>query len=148
MANIHDAAAYIISKFTSPLSTMQLQKLTYFSQGWVLALTGKHLFPEEFSTWKNGPVAYELHMKHKGKFQVDKWAAGDPTALTPEETHIVDQVVEIYGGLSGDEMSDLTHAPGTPWFETRQKSGKKDGEPGYERIPEQLIGDHFRSLQQ
>lgn len=40
-----DVSKYILAHFDQPISPHKLQKLTYLSQGWSLALTGQPIFP-------------------------------------------------------------------------------------------------------
>ena len=67
MAHVVDVAAYILECLGS-VSTMKLQKLTFYSQAYYLVEHGTPLFPEEFEAWANGPVAPDLFKRHKGEF--------------------------------------------------------------------------------
>lgn len=123
MTNVHNVAAYITQHFDSPISTMKLQKLTYFSQGWALAVLGKPLFTEEFEAWANGPVVYSLFTNHRGQFTVDDWSWGDASRLERSERRVIDAVLRNYGALSGAQLSDMTHRKGTPWSAARARAG-------------------------
>lgn len=46
MASIFDVSKYILAHFDQPISPHKLQKLTYLSQGWSLALTDDRLIME------------------------------------------------------------------------------------------------------
>lgn len=71
MAHVVDVAAYILECLGS-VSTMKLQKLTFYSQAYYLVEHGTPLFPEEFEAWANGPVAPDLFKRHKGEFVVSR----------------------------------------------------------------------------
>ena len=67
--SIIDVAEHILTE-QGEMSTMKLQKLLYFSQGWALAWTGVPLFVEEFEAWASGPVCRELYELHRGEYSV------------------------------------------------------------------------------
>ncbi|MHA7209671.1 Panacea domain-containing protein [Arthrobacter sp. MDT1-65] len=123
MANIHDVAAYIVDYFDTGISTMKLQKLAFFSQGWSLTLLEEPLFDEEFEAWANGPVSYDLFDRHRGDFSVRSWPSGRISALSGQQKIVIDAVLKNFGALSGRELSELTHQPGTPWEVTRRAAG-------------------------
>ena len=100
------------------MTTMKLQKLVYYSQGWSLAWDGEPLFDEEIEAWANGPVVRDLFVLHRGKFTVSEWPEGDPEALTPDQRETIDAVLEGYGELTGQQLSDKTHTE-RPWIEAR-----------------------------
>ena len=62
MSNITiiDVANYILDKM-GELTTMKLQKLTYYCQAWSLAWDEKPLFEDDFEAWANGPVSRKLY---------------------------------------------------------------------------------------
>ena len=142
MTNVHDVAAYILDR-SGPMTTMKLQKLCYYSQGWSLAWDGVPLFPESFRAWANGPVCYELFDMHRGRFQVSDWPWGDLQRLTQDEKETVQAVLNAYGKLSGQELSDKTHSE-RPWVETR--GGLPDGAGSSEEISMDLMQEFFGGL--
>ena len=52
--------------------------------------------------------------------------------------NIFDRVWDRYKALSGTELSELTHARGTPWSYAREND--------LQYIPDNKIKDHFRRL--
>jgi uncharacterized phage-associated protein len=117
VANVHDVAAYILSK-RSPMTAMKLQKLVYYSQAWSLVWEDAPLFPERIEAWANGPVVRELYEQHRGMFLVRKLALGNPDALDEDERGTVDAVLAFYGNKPSQWLSDLTHQE-APWREAR-----------------------------
>ena len=113
----HDVAAYIIEKLGA-VTTMKLQKLLYYSQGWSLAWDEEPLFDEEIQAWANGPVVFDVFKLHRGEFKVNSWSAGNSNRLTPDQKETVDAVIEAYGALSGQQLSEKTHSE-RPWLEAR-----------------------------
>jgi uncharacterized phage-associated protein len=126
MASAVDAAAYAIELIGGPCSTMKLQKLLYYSQGWSLAWDGQPIFSDPIEAWANGPVVPAVFQCHRGRFRIEpaEWRWGDPSNLTDDERQTVQVVVEHYGKYSGQELSAMTHQE-RPWVEAR-----KDVAPG------------------
>lgn len=117
MANVYDAAAYILSQI-SETTAMKLQKLVYYSQAWHIAWSGNVLFPERIEAWADGPVSPDLFTKHKGLFRVSRIEGGRSEALTDDERDSIGRVLEFYGKQSSQWLSDLTHKE-EPWIKAR-----------------------------
>lgn len=145
MASIHDVAAYVVNHFDRPISTMKLQKLVYFGQGWSLGLFDRPLVPNEFQAWARGPVAYELFDYHRREFAVEQWPLGNSAGLDPDERMIMDAVLSNYGALSGAELSELTHRPGTPWAQARLRAGVAANARAQEPLDLEEIREYFRN---
>lgn len=137
---------------------MKLQKLIYFAHGWYLAITDTPLIEDDIQAWKFGPVVYPIYraFKHYGKEPISQkattWTVNDGkleivTPLLPTDSdanELLQRIVAVYGNLTPIQLSNMTHAPGTPWS---QLSDKYNGEipPGVD-IPDELIKVHFRSV--
>lgn len=122
------------------LTPMKLQKLLFYTQSWHLKLcNGKPLFDDLFARWKFGPVIppiYHFLKKYGANEVTDKIsiivdADGELKKITPsiqkddfDAIKLIDKIIEVYGGYSGTELSNLTHAPGTAW-----SKGQPDGGP-------------------
>jgi uncharacterized phage-associated protein len=115
--NARDVAAYVIS-LVGPLSAMKLQKLVYYCQAWSLAWTGKPLFTDRIEAWANGPVIRSLYSAHRGEFEVSE-IGGDPNHLDVHAQAIVRSIVDAYGRLSPQVLSEMTHGE-EPWIEARR----------------------------
>lgn len=144
MSTVHDVAAYVTSQFDAPISTMKLQKLVYFSQGWHLGLLEEPLFAEEFQAWRYGPVCRDLYRLHRREYSVTSWPRGNPAKLSESAKVIVDAVIKNYGGLSGLDLSELTHAPRTPWKNLRSSLGLSDSSVCDAVIPKPAIAEYFQ----
>jgi uncharacterized phage-associated protein len=143
MTSVHDVAAYILTQKPAGLSTMKLQKLCYYAQGWSLAWDEKPLFDEDIQAWANGPVVYELFKAHRGQFNVRKWDQGSPDCLSDDQKATVDAVLRSYGRLSGQQLSDKSHDE-PPWREAR---GRLDpGLPSSNIISLDSMQDYFGAL--
>lgn len=116
MANIFDVASYILSK-QHPITAMKLEKLCYYCQAWTLVWDEKPLFSNRIEAWGKGPVSPELYHWHSGKFLVENDEALNNQCkgnLTDKEKENIDEVLDGYGMLTAQELSDLTHSE-EPW---------------------------------
>ncbi|MEZ0073583.1 Panacea domain-containing protein [Planotetraspora sp. GP83] len=121
MAHVNDVAAYILAKL-GDMTAMKLQKLCYYAYGYHLAWEGRHLFPEHFEAWANGPVAPALYNRHRGRFQLSAGdITGDPTVLDDGERESIDIVLDNLGKLSAHDLSDMTHRE-PPWVQARKRA--------------------------
>ncbi|OIR45756.1 Panacea domain-containing protein [Corynebacterium sp. NML130628] len=141
--SVHDVAAYLLQYFNHPITTMKLQKLAFFSQGWSLGLLDEPLFQEEFQAWRHGPVCYELYQRHRGQYFISDWR-GNPDRLGAYQKRLIDGVLQNYGALSGSDLSELTHKQGTPWSTTRSERGLRDGAWADDVIDKGVMQSYFR----
>jgi uncharacterized phage-associated protein len=119
MSTIVDVAKYILES-QGEMSSMKLQKLTYYCQAWSLVWEEEALFDNEFQAWANGPVSPLLYERHRGQFKVGPSIVkdGDVSCLTGEQKETIDVVLEHYGAHSAQSLSDLTHKE-APWLIAR-----------------------------
>lgn len=146
MATIFDVAEYILGKFPYGISTMKLQKLAFFAQGWTLAFLDRPLFQEDFQAWTRGPVSRPLYEAHQGKFSVERgtFQQGLPHRLTLEERLCIDAVIQNYGALSGPQLSELTHESETPWASVREDANLTHAARSQLSIPKDKIKQYFK----
>ncbi len=142
MANVHDIAAYILGK-RSPITAMKLQKLVYYSQAWSLVWDEAPLFEEPIEAWANGPVVRDLYEIHRGVFKVHQWPAGNANNLTQSEKDTVDQVLNYYGNMSSQDLSNRTHQE-DPWREARK--GLQPDQRGDRVISLASMAEYYSSL--
>ena len=142
MASALDIAKYIIEK-QGEMTAMKLQKLIYYSQAWSLVRDEKPMFDETIEAWANGPIVREVYDKHKGKFSIKSWKFGSTKKLTKENTDTIDSVLEVYGKLSGSQLSELTHRE-DPWRDARK--GLFPGERGSNKISISSMHEYYSSF--
>ena len=125
---------------------MQLLKLVYISHGWMLALYGRPLISDPVEAWMYGPVIPKLYNKIKSyrdqpvKAEALEGSFGSSRAeLDKYEEHMIAEAVKKYGHLSGPALSRITHARGTPWSLTYDKTKTKI-------ISNDMIADHYQLL--
>lgn len=110
------------------LNDMQLQKLVYFAHAWYLAVKEQPLINTPVKAWNFGPVIPPLYnsLKTYGngivpqpivRYDQNTGAKSDYAVLEIDKgaRAIINRVWEIYGNLTGGQLSTLTHKPGEPW---------------------------------
>lgn len=120
---VFDVAKYFLQK-SNPnsersITHLKLQKLVYYAQAWHLAIKGKALFNEKIEAWIHGPVTPELYNSYKiYGFNVIDPPKLPKVDLDKPQRDLVDEVWQIYGGLSGRVLETLTHQE-DPWIKAR-----------------------------
>lgn len=141
--NIFNVARYIIENM-GEMTTMKLQKLTYYCQAWSLAWDNEPLFDEEFQAWANGPVNRELYQKHAGEFKVgtDFLKEHQFNDFTRDQIDTMNAVLRDYGESSAMELSNMTHQE-RPWKEARV--GIADGERSTNIVDKEVMQEFYGS---
>lgn len=147
-------ANYFIQKSFNegvPLDQMKLLKLVYIAHGWHCGYFNVPLINDAIEAWRYGPVIPDLyqHIKHYGRGRVTGPIEGYPNIEqfvppTPYTREMLEHVWNRYKGLSGLELSSLTHQPGTPWDVAWRASGGDSYHGAL--IPNEQIGQHYRQL--
>jgi uncharacterized phage-associated protein len=145
-----EVAKYFIwlanSKFGSQfeLCPMKLQKVTFFAQGWYLALYGKPLFQDDFQAWENGPVNKILYNDYK-IFRKQHINLVLPEPNLPEEIKFfLTGIANTFFPLKAPVLSGITHKAGSPWTLTRNGLSPKDHSDKI--ISKSLIKEYYQSL--
>lgn len=103
---------------------LTIQKLAYIAHGWNLAINGEPLIDEAPQAWDNGPVYRSIwdHIKDYG-YRGKNCTLVDPFTkeeirepLSESEKAIIDHVWAKYGSKTSEELSDMTHQIGSPWY--------------------------------
>ena len=102
------------------ISSLMLQKLCYYAQGFTLAMTGRPLFQEKIEAWCNGPVIPALYEHYRrfdgGALPKPDVCLGDIRArFAAEEQEILEDVYRVYGQFSAWKLRDMTREE-PPWM--------------------------------
>jgi len=117
---------------------MQLLKLTYLAQGWMLGLYRQPLIVDDVEAWRYGPVFRDVYRHVAGKSSVaGGLPARDSGDLDHLENDLLDQILQIYGKMSGLQLSTLTHTSGSPWDVTYRQFGQNAV------IPKALMQEYY-----
>ena len=132
---------------------LQINKLVFFSHGWMLGIHGRSLIKEDVEAWKYGPVIPAIYhtFKRYGSESVkpDEYFSMSDGNLDcvkdalnkmfdEKDKDIMDQVIDLYGPLSGARMIAITHADGSPW------STCYDSSLSYIKIPNGTIESYYK----
>lgn len=141
----------------SDLSPMKLQKLIYYAHAWFLAFTGKDLIRDEIQAWKFGPVIRDIYdeFKNIGNSNITSFATelsfedSSLELITPtvdkddkDTNAIIDEVWRVYKSLTPIQLSNSTHAKGSPWEAVASRYGSEL--PKNIEIPNSLIKEIFK----
>ena len=126
----------------TPITPMQVQKLTYFCHAWMLGLGYGPLFQDAVESWQYGPVIRALYHRLKG---YGRERIADPLLETAAqfseaEERIIEVIWRQYGQLDGNRLSRMTHAAGSPWDQTYQKDKRS------QIIHNHVIRDYYAAL--
>lgn len=149
-------ADYILAQNAADLTPLQVNKLTYISHGFTLAMHGTKLVADDVEAWRYGPVFPQLYYalrRFRGNIiprlsycntgldtmQIDE-RCNFIKSILGNKTKVIDMVLNTYGKLSGSELIDRTHRKGTPW-----KKYYRKGSYGI-LIPSEHIEQHYLDI--
>ena len=151
----------------SRISALKVQELVYIAHGWHLAIHDRPLVVDEYpEAWLFGPVFPSLYHEFQefGRDPIRKPAtdieftgcceiAGEETCfrtITPrirnddtEVQPLLRQIWDVYGDYCATELSNLTHAIGTPWHKVKLRVPPALRNA---QIPNKEIREHYLRL--
>jgi uncharacterized phage-associated protein len=133
---------------------MEMQKLVYFAHGWMLGVYERPLISQRVEAWDYGPVISDLYhaFKHFGNLPITQPAKSAqmtgrafhvtqpefPKHQDPQVASLLDRVWATYKHFTAIQLSNMTHAPDSPW-----STARKNNQPF---IDDDLIKKYFRCL--
>ena len=126
----------------TPLTPMQVQKLTYFCHAWMLGFGYGPLFQDAVESWQYGPVIRALYhsLKQYGGGRITEPVLNSAAKFSEQEEKIIRIIWQQYGQLDGARLSRMTHAEGSPWEQTYQRNSRS------QIIHNHTIRDYYASL--
>ena len=112
----------------SSMTPKKLQKLLYYAYAWTLALLNEsdkeinfRLFSEPIQAWVHGPVVPSVYNEYKrfGWNEIPRVESFNDDIFSEDVLDILNQVWEVYGSLSGNELEEISHKE-RPWKEARK----------------------------
>lgn len=141
------------------LNLMKLLKLIYMAHGWNLAFFDKPLINEAVEAWKYGPVISAVYhsLKHNAlktihepikEFSYDNDGSlikleYDPS-FEKETNDLLENVWNTYKQYTGIQLSNWSHNPDGPWYQTWYLSGGSKSQ--YAGISDENIKRYFKKL--
>ena len=145
---IYELGYCFISLARGDVTSLALQKLVYYAQGFSYPLLGSFLFEQMPKAWARGPVYgqlwRELKAERDGSFEYDE-AYQYPSPFTSKEDSLIRAVHDHFGCYSGDALARMTHSE-TPWLNARNRAGVSEGEPCQESISRQDMERFFTDV--
>ena len=146
---LHDARSvankliHLAHKADRDITPMQVMKLTYYCHAWMLGLYGQPLIEQPVEAWQYGPVVPDVYhsLRRYGREPVNRpieRVTGED--FSDLELNLIQQVSEKYGRFTGLQLSQLTHAPGTPWDQVWKQWGQNA------IIPDPTIDLYYKKL--
>lgn len=148
--SVEDIANYFLSK--AKMTPKKLQKVLYFAYAWYLAIMNESkdelrikLFDENFEAWIHGPVCPKIYQKYKykGADLIEQYN-GEMPNITEEDKEILEQVWEVYGKYSANELESISHQH-DPWRITRDKNNCSASDWCNEIINDELMFEYYGS---
>ena len=153
------------------LTSVHLQKLVYFANGWHMAFNNNEdevlpLINEPFQAWEYGPVCASIYHEFKGfgsnpisknylmrEIIILKNSSGfkiepsDISSTDKKTTNLLEEVWEKYSKFEAFQLSAMTHFddPDNPWRKAIE-SAKQEGIVRGKEISSKDIKNYFRKL--
>ena len=140
-ASIANAFLNLAWQEKAVITQLKLQKLVYYAAGYYSAAYNESLLDCSIEAWQHGPVVPSLYREFRNfghepitRFATvldDDWDVIDAPIPSNDDRvmRVVNFVWRTYGGYSALELSEMTHAEGTPWFLVRrERPGVKDAD--------------------
>ncbi len=138
----------------SGVSNASLNKLLYFAHGMYLARKERRLIRNDFEAWQYGPVipiVYDFFKKYGASKIRSKAKKFDPVThdyvdvtgeISSTDEEFLRRVWGTLGRFTAGELIDLSHEPGSPWYNL-WKNSEEIVRPGM-IIRDSEILAHFR----
>jgi uncharacterized phage-associated protein len=132
------------------MTPKKLQKMLYYVYAWGLVFLNESaddisqkVFDANFEAWVHGPVIRDVYNKYSvfGRNPID--VEFDTPAIDEETTDLLQQIMNIYGKFTANELERLTHSE-IPW-----KNARKDLKPldsGKTLITDKDMFNYYASL--
>lgn len=132
------------------ITHMKVQKLCYYAHGWWLAFENEPFLTERPQVWKFGPVFASLYaaLAHHGSRPINRaekarFDAAAPVVSDEKYLELIDWIWGRYGQYTAMTLSDLTHAPGTPWRQVAERHGFQV--PKHFELPDADVAAFFKA---
>lgn len=128
MLSCYDVANFFLAQANEEIgdliSNLKLQKLTYYAQGFFLAINNEPLFPEEIEAWTHGPVVPELyhHYKEHKSNAIPSPTDLDFSVYDQNTQDFLNEIYSVFGQFSAWKLRNMTHDE-PPWRDVAEEAG-------------------------
>lgn len=103
------------------MTTVKMQKLLYYAQGFSFAMRQKPLFAETFQAWSKGPVCVSIYKRFKtralyGVIDIGKMETDPAYDLPKKVIDFLDEIWDKFAYSSSNTLVRMTHQD-APWKE-------------------------------
>jgi uncharacterized phage-associated protein len=145
------ANEFILKSQGVGIEHMKLQKLVYYAYAWWLGYHNDPILSEPPQVWRYGPVFSSLYhaLKGFGRTPIADEQSDYPFQPPPrvdqsdvDAWQLINWVWQRYGGFTSYQLSEMTHAPGSPWRQIAEQTNwhVAPSTP----IPDDLIREHIK----
>ena len=132
------------------IGAREIEKLTYYAQGFSLVLMDRPLFELEPEAWAAGPVYKRLWEIFKlnnveGVYGDGRLSLEDSSCFSGEEELFLEGIWRAFGRYGGAILSKMTHLE-SPWKLARKRANAKEGERCAEAILLSDMRSYFRKV--
>ncbi len=131
--NIIYDSYYLIKLFLADkkeITQLHIQKLMYFFEAYYMNEKNvDKLYDCNFNAWAFGPVAIPLYKEYKnfGEFPItlteEKLKIAD--TISKDKKRMLEELYKVFGDLSANQLVNLTHMTGSPWYNKWIENNKK-----------------------
>ena len=107
-----------------PIENTRLNKMLFFAQGHALVELGHALFDNQIDAWKHGPVVAVVYNGLNKIHEATEKCGLDGIQIDPDDMELILDVWNQYSKHKASELVDMTHQPGTPWFDVYREGIK------------------------
>lgn len=132
-----NAVVYIAERARYPYKT-EVLKLLYLMEEQMVQKYHVPLLAIPFSVWRMGPVSVDVYeelsdqpllleefvtLKSTGKGNIVKPKVKfDDGEFSDAELEVMDSIMSKYGNLTSDQLIELTHCEGSPWWNAAKEN--------------------------
>ena len=143
MVSVFEVADWFLANIDG-VDNKKLQKLCYYAYAWFIALNNdsaeeitERLCDARFEAWVHGAVEPNLYNKYKGfGAGIIPATADNSEVFSPSELDVLQQVNEVYGAFSGNQLESICHQE-SPWQNAR--GSLRANEPSHSVISDKDI---------
>jgi uncharacterized phage-associated protein len=141
-----DVAEYLLYRASEDgivMNMTKLQKLLYISYGIYLSVKDARLSNEHPQAWPYGPVFPTTRNKFlKVSFDDPQYDKNKEIYKDTDMISLADLVFSVFGSWTAGQLTEWSHAEGTPWESTKCTPGFKWGHV----IPDDSIKQYFSTI--
>ena len=114
VADIAKAFIALFQNDADGITSLKLQKLLYYAQGFSFQRFGEPLFSEDIEAWEFGPAVNEIYAQYT-RYGKSPIYTNEVPELDDRARRLILDVAREYGKYTTATLVDMTHKEGSPW---------------------------------